>query len=157
MYRKIAYLLTMFFLCLGVYSCKSPEAPEPEPEPNYEYRYNIEVIFTHAAEQRNPNWQTLYCYFYDPALGSPPRYDSESIQMERLRNNRYRCYITKAFIQTPSHPTMHYVVIWFDKNEDTIMPTSDNIYVQGADDHEVEITDWATFYKFRLYFRMTKD
>jgi len=160
MFRKIAILMPMFFLCLGLDNCKSPVAPE-EPEPiyeyEYEYRYNIRVVFTHATEQINQNFQMLYCYIYDPTLSGWYKYDIVYIEMDKIGENKYSCYLPKVFIQTPAHSTRHYVVIWFDKNEDTIMPTIDNIDVQGAYDQEVEITDWATFYKFRLYFRMSKE
>lgn len=161
MVRKIAILISMFLLCLGLDNCKSPVAPE-EPEPiyeyEYEYRYNIRVVFTHATEQISQDFQMLYCYLYDPALWVSPdwqKYDQVYIKMDTIGKNEYRCYLPKVFIQTPAHPTRHYVVIWFDKNKDTIMPTIDNIDVQGAYDQEVEITDWTSFYKFRLYFKMS--
>ncbi len=161
MFRKIAIIIPMFFFCLGLDNCKSPVAPEePEPEPNYEYRYNVKVVYTHATEQGNPDLQTLYCYLYDPAIpgsADSQKYDINYIYMDKIGENKYRYYLPKVFIQTTAHPTRHYVVIWFDKNEDTIMPTVENIDVQGAYAQEVNISDWASFYKFRLYFKMSKE
>ena len=63
----------MFFLCLGLDNCKSPEEPEV-PEPTYEYRYNVEVIYTRTTVDypTHQDWVQMYFYLYDPALMVPP-------------------------------------------------------------------------------------
>lgn len=160
MSRKMAFLSLVLFFCLGLINCQSPEEPEPALKPIYEYRYNVEVVYTHAGGQTNPNKQLLYCDLYDPALlmqPNPREYDICKIQMDKIGENKYRCNIHKVFIQTRAHPKLHYLLIWFDKNEPTIMSAVDKIEIQGAYEQEARVFDETNYYKFRLWFKMSKD
>ena len=161
MFRKIAVIIPMFFLCLGLDNCKSPEAPE-EPEPNYEYRYNIEVVYTPTTvdypERRDE--VRLHCYLYDPTLMVPPNprsHDFSSIEMEKVGENKYRCYLHKAFVHTPYNFEKHYVLIGIDMRRSGRAVTAEYIEIQGAYDQEVKIYDFGTFVNSRLYFRMSKN
>jgi hypothetical protein len=160
MRRKMAFILLVLFCCLGLTSCQSPEEPEPVLVLNYEYRDNVEVVYTHAGGQTNPNEQLLFCDLYDPALllqPNPREYDICKIQMDKIGENKYRCTIPKVFIQTQAHSKPHYLLIWFDKNEPIIMSAIDKIEIQGAYDQEARVFDETNYYKFRLWFKMSKD
>ena len=161
MIRKIAIIIPMFFFCLGLDNCKSPVAPE-EPEPNYEYRYNVEVIYkpTTVDYPESQDYVGLNCYLYDPALMVPPNprfHDFSFFDMEKIGENKYRCYLSKVFIQTMAHSQKHYVLIGTDTRRDPRTPTAENIDIQGAYDQEVKIYDFDYFVNSRFYFKMSRD
>ena len=160
MIRNMPFLILMLFFCLGLISCQSPEEPELVSESIYEYRHNVEVEYTHAGGHTNPDKQLLYCDLYDPALlmqPNPREYDICKIQMDKIGENKYRCKIPKVFIQTLAHSKPHYLLIWFDKIEPTKMSAIDKIEIQGAYDQEARVFDETNYYKFRLWFKMSKE
>ena len=161
MFRKIAIIIPMFLFCLGLDNCVSPEGPE-EPEPIYEYRYNDEVIYKHTTVYypKRQYWVRQHCYLYDPALMVPPNpryHDFSFFDMEKIGENKYRCYLSQVFIQTNLHSEKHYVLIGVDIRRDPRTPTAENINIQGAYDQEVKIYDFDTFVNSRLYFKMSKE
>jgi hypothetical protein len=107
MVRKIAILLPMFFLCLGLDNCKSPEGQSMLKHIyEYQYRYNVAVIYKRGEGdyQKTRDYDVLLTYWlYDPAKTKPPNYwpDYGTIEMNKIGENEYRCYLPKVFIQTP--------------------------------------------------------
>jgi hypothetical protein len=159
MLYKIAVLISGCFLGLGLIGCKNPEAPE-EPKPNYEYRYNVEVIYTRLAVEK-PESQDYVALSYDledPAAldWDPPQLrDSGTIEMNKIGENKYRCYLPKVFVQTPLHPDKHRVGVDDWKTEFGLK--GESVDVQGAYDLEIWRADFTTFVHVRLKFRMSKE
>lgn len=150
MIRKIAILMPMFFLCLTLDNCKSPEAPK---ELGYEYRYNVEVIYTRIAV-KNPNMQenvTLNYHLNDPSYADTGGW----LNMDKIETNKYRCYLPRVFIQTVEHPEKHRVTL--DDWRGGVFFNGENIHIQGAYDQEIKEEDWSTFFKYPLLFRMSKE
>jgi hypothetical protein len=136
MARRIAVIIPLFFLCLGLDNCKSPEEPE-KPEPTtYEYRYNIKVIYTPATVDypERPDLVQLRYILFDPAIKPPNlrRYDGGVINMEKVGENKYRCYLHKAFVPSLDwlNPPKHSVLIETDTRRDSRTPTAEYISIQ---------------------------
>ncbi len=139
MYRKIAILISMFFLCLGL-NCRSPEAPE-EP-PLCEYRYNVKVIYTRGEVDypgKIGDPIRLTYYLYDPTL-SGTWSDYGFADMEEIGKDKFRCYLDKVLIHTDSLEE-HYG--YYEKHKVFVTDaqvhcwTGKNIEIQGAYDLEV--------------------
>jgi hypothetical protein len=135
----MAILIPMFFLCLGLDNCKSPE----EPEPIDEYRYNVEVIYTRGAGdyQKAQDYVRLHYYLYDPAIRDWPNYwtDLGTIKMYKIGENKYRCYLHKVFIQTPRKYKNHRVIVddWITNGG----MKGESVDIQGAYAQEIEKID----------------
>jgi len=131
MSRNIAILLHVFFLCLGLDNCKSPEAPE-----KHMYRYNVEVIYTRAAGnyKHSPDKGQLHYYLYDPAITGRQSWhlDFGTIDMNKIGENKYRCYLHKVFIQTPRKAEKHRVIV-----VDFITNSGMKVDIQGAFEQEI--------------------
>lgn len=163
MFGKIAILLPMFFLFLGLNKCKNPEEPEKPlgPLPIYEYRYNVEVIYTRGAGdyQKEQDRVLLHYYLYDPLRTEPPSYwtDLGTIGMNKIGENKYRCYLHKVFIQTP--------LLSLDKHRITVSDfiknggmKGESVDIQGA--YEQEIVSRYVLYdaiKICAEFKMSKE
>lgn len=143
--RKIAFLLPVFFLCLGLDSCKSPE----EPEGYFKYRYEVEVIYSGAAEGGGD--VTLYYILYDPVAsgsGIVPGY----IKMNKFGGNKAYCYLPKVYVQHEDDLIKHKVSV-VDENVAFNLHTGENIEIQGAYELEIESVSNGT----RLTFKMSKE
>lgn len=147
MLRKIAILRSMFFLWLGVYSCKSPEAPK-EPEPNYEYRYNVEVIYSPTTSQSRA---TITYVLYDPGKDGSDKGEIGGMEMNKIGKDRFRCYLDKVFIQTPRWHSKHHVFVMGPGIE---CWTGENINIQGM--YDVEIRQGLVC-GTSLHFMMSKE
>jgi hypothetical protein len=143
MVRKIAIIIPMFFLCLGLNNCKSPEGPE-EPNPNY--RYNVEVIYSDVAEGESDFPLFLYYGLHD-AWGA---FNSGYIEMTKIGENKARCYLSKVRIIPDG--LKHWVSV-VDPNKEPWWHRGENIYVQGAYDLEISTNVGYS----QLNFRMSKE
>ena len=162
MFKKIAVLMLMFSFCFGLYNCKSPAEPEG-PGPIYKYRYNVEVIYTRVTVDQTDNQNYLKLVdlryrLYDPALLVPPTpefYDEGIIEMNKIGENKYRCYLPKVFVQNPRNPRKHSVNV-----SDYIAKSgsiAERIDIQGAYEWEITNADFGAFINSRLYFKMSKE
>jgi len=156
-FRKIAIIIPMFFFCLGLDNCKSPVAPE-EPEPNYEYRYNVEVIYTRVAVDY-PQFQDYVGLHYnlrDPAIKDSHSWETDQgvMEMNKIGENKFRCYFSKVFVQTPLHLDKHKVSVSDFRRSGAI---AEKIDIQGAYDQEITKHDFGAFINSFLYFKMSKN
>ncbi len=155
MFRKIAVIIPMFLFCLALDNCKSPEGPE-EPNPNYEYRYNVEVIYTRTTQDIpavGSDRVSLWCSLYNPPSNVGKLITGD---MDKIAENKFRYYLPEVFIQTPLNPDKHKIHL----NDYTIISRNnltDDIYIQGAYDLEIEEEDWSGFIRFYLKFKMSKN
>jgi len=144
MFRKIAIIVPMFFFCLGLNNCKSPQ----EPEPIYEYRYNVEVIYSDVAEGESDSPLYLYYGLYD-IWGA---FNSGQIRMTKIGEKKARCYLPKVIIITEEANYKHKVSV-VDPNKQPLCDRGENIDVQGA--YELEIS--TQHYCSELLFKMSKE
>ncbi|UCC41490.1 MAG: hypothetical protein JSV96_08755 [Candidatus Aminicenantes bacterium] len=159
MFRKIAILIPMLFLCLGLGNCKRPIALE-EPEPIYEYRYNVEVVFTRTALKypECTDWVRLHYNLFDPVL-YPWKYDIGNLEMDKIEENKFRCYLPKVCINTPAYSKRvhrHSVSVEDDKSDEFAV-LAEHIDVQGAYDLEIKSRNFGTFVDSTLWFKMSKN
>lgn len=155
MFRKIAFLIPIFLLCLGIEYCKSPEDPE-EPEPNYEYRYNVEVIYNRIAEGSGPEYVVLDYLLNDPAESDKIYSVQGNIRMDKIGKLKYRGYLPKVFIQTGRtviEGQRHRVSV---KEFTEIDVESSSIDIQGAYDLEIIKPEDYLNIAIWVYFRMSK-
>jgi len=155
MLKKIAIIIPMFFLCLGLDNCKSPE--EPEPEPIYEYRYNVEVIYTRVALDSSevPDYVKLHYILLDPGLGDWSWIDSGYIEMNKIEENKYRCYLPKVFVQNSGWNSKHRVIVTDNKEIDV---KNSYIIIQGAYDYELnDYENSRGDIEKCVYFKMSKE
>ena len=152
MCRRIAIIITMFFLCLGIYTCSSPE----EPEPNYEYRYNVEVIYTRTSVDY-PNRSDEVRLFYSLLDFEIPGFSSKDSgvkEMNKIGKDRFRCYLDKVYIQNENHMGLKHTVYVSDSRLND--GTGEGIDVQGM--YGAEIRYGSILVDFsRLYFLMSKE
>lgn len=155
-FRKIAIIIPMFILCLGLDNCKNPEEPE-RPEPIYEYRYNVEVIYTRITIDYPDNQDLVYFHYFlkDPAYISEFVDYTGMIEMDKIGENMYSCYLPKVFVQTPPYPDKHMVYVSDEKKGG--LHRAENISIQGAYEQEIRELDWGTFVYTFLYFKMSKE
>lgn len=142
-FKRNPIILSLLVLLLFV-ACKSPAEPEvPQgPEPNFEYRYNVEVIYTRLPQWRNhdDDWQDANVWIelklYNPKYES--HYDTpftRVMYMEKISQDKFRCYIPEVFIQTPVHWKKHWVLVC------DFASTTEGIYIEGAYEWELA-TRW---------------
>jgi len=162
MVRKIAIIIPVFFLCLGLNSCKSPF----EPEPINVYRSNVEVIYT-SIEANDPHVQdgvTLFYYLYNPATwdSTDGFYNMGSIKMDKIGENTYRCYLPTVFIQTTDKWFCHSITIrhsyktqgGFDDEKVDLQEA----YIQGAYEQETEYKIYGIdFMDIHIHFKMSNN
>ncbi|MFX1508301.1 MAG: hypothetical protein ACFFDC_19645 [Promethearchaeota archaeon] len=151
MVRKIAILIPMFFLCLGLNNCKSPEEPE-KPESYYWYRYNVEVIYSDVAEGESDFPLYLYYGLHD-LWGS---FNSGSIIMTKIGEKKARCYLPKVLCNVYNQKILHEGKHWVsvvDPNKEPWWHRGENIYVQGAYDLEISTNVGYS----QLNFKMSKE
>jgi len=152
MFRKIAIIIAMFFFCLGLDNCKSPEEPR-KPEPNYEYRYDVEVIYTRPDNAEiwpgGDDSVLLQGILYYPAATYP--YFNEVSWMNKTGGNTYKYLISKVYVQKPGE-TKHQITV-DDLLRNPSFTYAENISVQGAYDLEARTMQYGT----ALLFRMAKD
>ena len=147
MFGKIAILMPLFFLCLGLNNCGGLNVREDF----FDFRYNVEVVYTNVAEDGSN--VTLYYILYDPTVSAGSK-DTGYIVMEKIEGNKARCYIPKVFIQHESEigwDTKHIASV-VDKNVAFDVHTGENIEIQGAYELEIENVPNGT----RLKFKMSK-
>lgn len=142
MFRKIAILIPIFFLCLGLDNCKSPEGPESP----IKYRYNVKVIYSDVAEGESDFPLYLYYGLHD-LWGA---FNSGYIIMTKIGENKARCYLPEVLINTGSSKHLISVV---DPNKQPWCHRGENIDVEGAYDQEISTTHYCS----RLKFKMSKE
>ena len=145
MIRKIAILISMFFLFLGLDNCKSPVGPE---ERNSLYRYNVEVVYSDVAEGES-NFPLFLYYGLNETWGS---FNSGYIKMTKIEKKKAKCYIPKVLIIAEEDNYKHWVSV-VDPNKQPWCHRGENIYVQGAYDLEIS----TTLYCSCLHFKMSKE
>jgi hypothetical protein len=164
MVRKIVIFIPMFFLCLGLDNCKSPEEPE---EPEYEYR-NVEVIYTLTESEHTESFPDCYTHLYleyrlqDPAYRSIEysfenawRYGVNvgSLRMTLVEENRYRCNL-RVWVQPADYLEKHRVWVehacWKKISLETLE-------IEGAYDLEIKEVNDALGMGPNLHFRMSKE
>ena len=155
--RKIAIIMPICFLCLGAFNCESPAKPEEPPPIIHEYRYNIEVIYTRGTGDytQAQDKVKLHYYLYDPSVTEGPYYftDMGTMNMNKIGENKYRCYLHKVFIQTSSHPTRHRVII-----DDWIINggmKGESVDIQGAIEKENKKDVLSNAVRIWVYFKMS--
>jgi hypothetical protein len=144
MFKKIAILMPLFFLCLGLYNCGGLNVREDY----FEYRYNVEVVYSNVAEGESS--VTLYYILYDP-LREGGSIDPGYIIMNRIEGDKARCYLPKVFVQHEDDLNKHKVSV-VDKNVAQYLKTGKNIEIQGAYELEIESDDAGGT---RLTFKMS--
>jgi len=145
MANKIAILMAMLFLCLGLENCDCLKVREDF----FAFRQDVEIIFSNvAAGGCNV---TLYYVLYDPTAsgsGVVPGY----IVMTKIAGNRARCYLRKVYVQHENDLIKHTVSV-VDANVAPDLQTGEYITVQGAYDLEIERDTIGS----RLNFKMSKE
>ena len=152
MYRKIAFLIPMFFLFLGLHNCKSPE----EPESKYEYRYNVEVIYTRTNADY-PNRSDEVRLWYNLLNFELPGYNTSEVgvkEMNKIGKDRFRCYLDKVYIQSERHTGLKHNVMALDNRLEC--DTGEGIDVQGMYGAEIRYGSILVGFS-RLYFLMSKE
>ncbi len=143
MFRKIAIIIAMFFLCLGLDNCGGIKVREDF----FEHRYNVEVIYTNVAEGGSN--VTLYYVLYDPTASGWGKVPG-SIIMNKIEGNKARCYLPKVFIQHENGWDDKHTVSVVDENVAFYHHTGENIDIQGAYDLEIESVPNGTRLKFKM-------
>jgi len=144
MYKKIAILMLLFSLCLGLNNCGGLKVREDY----FEFSYNVEVAYTNVAEGGSN--VTLYYILYDPTTSGSNTVLGYII-MNKIGGNEARCYLPKVFVQHEDDFVKHKVSV-VDENGEPNLHTGKNIYVQGAYELEIESVSNGT----RLTFKMSK-
>lgn len=151
MVRKIAVIIPIFFFCLGLDSCKSPE----EPKPNYEYRYNVEVIYTRTNTDYSTNSDDVRLIYFLLNV-ELPGYDTSDDgfkEMQKIGAGRFRCYLDKVYIQNENHTGLKHTVYVSDSRLN--YGTGEGIEVEGM--YAAEIWHAAILDDTRLEFLMSKE
>ncbi|MFX0198014.1 MAG: hypothetical protein ACFFCW_17990 [Candidatus Hodarchaeota archaeon] len=142
MAKKLAILMPLVFLCLGLYNCGGLKVRDDY----FEYRYNVEVVYSDVEEGGGS--VTLYYILYDP-LKEVGSQDIGYLIMNRIEGNKARCYLPKVFVQHEDDLMKHIVSV-VDENGDPRLHTGKNINIQGAYELEIESVPNGT----RLTFKM---
>ena len=145
MAKKIAILMAVLFLCLGLENCDYLKVREDF----FAFRHDVKIIFSNvAAGGRNV---TLYYVLYNPTAsgsGVVPGY----IGMTKIGGNKARCYLRKVYVQHENDLIKHTVSV-VDANVAPDLQTGEYITVQGAYDLEIERDTIGS----RLNFKMSKE
>jgi hypothetical protein len=140
--RKIAIIIPVFFLCLGLYNCMSPG--NPDNSKSQRYRYNVEVIYSDVAEGESDFPLFLYYSLEDDWGVTKSGYS----QMTKIGENKARAHIPKVRIHT-SDSFKHSVSV-VDPNKEPWCHRGENIDVQGAYDLEISTTCYCSCLLFRM-------
>jgi hypothetical protein len=133
----------MFFLCLVLDNCNSPEEPE---KPKSKYRYNVEVIYSDVAEAESDFPLYLY-YTLSEDWGAV---SWGFIEMTKIGQKKARCYLPKVL--TDDYQAWKHEVSVIDPNKQPWCKRGENIDVQGAYDQEISTSTYCSV----LLFKMSK-
>lgn len=159
MVRKIAIIIPVFFLCLGLNSCKSLF----EPRPDYEYRFQVEVIYTTVDVDHANDSVSLRYMLYDPAktFDMPDGfYRTGTIRMDKIGENKYRCILPSVFIQPPGNYDCHRIDIHHTTQSEMQDERVDlqEVYIQGAYEQETrEAFAGIDFFWICIGFKMSNN
>lgn len=142
MLRKIAFLMLMFSLFLGLNNCGGLKVREDY----FEFRYNVEVVYTNVAEDGSN--VTLYYILYDPTASGSNTVLGHII-MNKIGGNEARCYLPKVYVQHEDEFVKHRVSV-ADENLAPDFQTGKNIFVQGAYELEIESVSNGTLLTFKM-------
>ena len=110
----------------------------------YKYRYDVAVLYKRGEGdcQKTQDYVLLHYMLYDPEKTKPPNYwpDLGTIEMNKIGENKYRCYLPKVFIQTPllSFNKHKVIIVDFIKNGGM---KGESIDIEGAYEQEIVSRD----------------
>jgi hypothetical protein len=120
-WKNCIFLFVLVMVSASPQACKSPAEPEVIPI----YLSRVEVTYTRNPAKIINNLEydeqsvILRCELYDPYqaktppyVGPDPDFRYESIEIERIAENRFRGYLENVLVQDPSVDVKHTACVW---------------------------------------------